>query len=128
MFITQLPRLNARWRDPYCEGIVCLHLPDTAWLRENNYCNPLLWSALPALAAKLLQSGAPSTIVAPLLAQQAVVPSPSPFRSRNAKLPSSCDLLFFGMLGTHAGVGTRGWSIVVFRQPRRLGSTPAVEP
>jgi hypothetical protein len=32
------------------------------------------------------------------------------------------------MLGTHAWVGTFGWSIVVVRLPRRLGSTPIVEP
>jgi hypothetical protein len=36
----KLPRLNARWRDPKCEDVDCLHLPDTAWQREANYCNP----------------------------------------------------------------------------------------
>jgi hypothetical protein len=60
----QLPRFNARWRDPLCEDVDCLHLSDTAWRRENNYCN-LPWSALPALAAKLAQSQAAATVVAP---------------------------------------------------------------
>jgi hypothetical protein len=31
---TQLPRVNAKWRDPKCEDIDCLHLPDAAWQRE----------------------------------------------------------------------------------------------
>jgi hypothetical protein len=52
MLNAQLPRFNARWRDPQCEDIDCMHLPDAAWQHENNYCNPP-GSALPALAAKL---------------------------------------------------------------------------
>jgi hypothetical protein len=26
-----LPRFNAKWRDPKCEDVDCLHLPDAAW-------------------------------------------------------------------------------------------------
>jgi hypothetical protein len=48
---TQLPMFNARWRDPKCEDVDSLHLPDTAWQREANYCKPP-WAALPALCAK----------------------------------------------------------------------------
>jgi hypothetical protein len=48
----QLPRFNARWRDPKCEDVDCLHLADTAWQREANY-NSSPWTALPALCAKL---------------------------------------------------------------------------
>jgi hypothetical protein len=33
---TQLPRFNAKWRDPKFEDVDCLHLPDTAWQREAN--------------------------------------------------------------------------------------------
>jgi hypothetical protein len=40
MEYTQLPRFNAMWRDHKCEDVDCLHLPDTAWQREANYCNP----------------------------------------------------------------------------------------
>jgi hypothetical protein len=36
----QLPRLNAKWREPKCEDVDCLHLPDAVWQREANYCNP----------------------------------------------------------------------------------------
>jgi hypothetical protein len=31
MLNTQLPRFNAIWRDPQCEDVDCLHLPDAAW-------------------------------------------------------------------------------------------------
>jgi hypothetical protein len=34
MLNTRLLRFNARWRDPQCEDIDCLHLPDAAWRRE----------------------------------------------------------------------------------------------
>jgi hypothetical protein len=60
MLNTQLPR----WRDPQCEAVDCLRLPDAAWRRENNYCNPP-WTALPPLAAKPNQSQAPATVIAP---------------------------------------------------------------
>jgi hypothetical protein len=60
----QLPRFNPRWRDPKREDVDCLHLSDTAWQREANYFNPP-WSALPALCAKLRQSGAAATVIAP---------------------------------------------------------------
>jgi hypothetical protein len=60
----QLPRFNTRWRDPKCEDVDNHHLQDTAWQRETNYCNPP-WLALPALCAKLRQSGAAATVIAP---------------------------------------------------------------
>jgi hypothetical protein len=61
---TLLPRFNAKWRDPKCEDVDCLHLRDAAWQREANYCNPP-WAALPSLCAKLHQSGAATTVIAP---------------------------------------------------------------
>jgi hypothetical protein len=57
MLNTQLPRFNARWRDPRCEDVDCLRLPDAAWRRENNYYNPP-WTAISYLAAKLNPWGA----------------------------------------------------------------------
>jgi hypothetical protein len=33
---TQVPRLNAKWRDPQCKDADCLHLPDAAWQSEAN--------------------------------------------------------------------------------------------
>jgi hypothetical protein len=61
---TQLPRFNDKWRDPECEELDCIHLPDAVWRRDANYCNPS-WGALPALGAKLHQSRATSTVIAP---------------------------------------------------------------
>jgi hypothetical protein len=40
MLNTQLPRVNATWRDQQCEDVDCLHLPDAARQCEANYCNP----------------------------------------------------------------------------------------
>jgi hypothetical protein len=54
---TQLPRFNATSHDPKCEDVDCLHIPDTAWQREANNCNPT-WAALPTLCAKLHKPGA----------------------------------------------------------------------
>jgi hypothetical protein len=61
---TLLPRYNAGWKDPTCEAVDALHLPDDEWCRENNRCNPP-WPLLPNLVQKLRQSGAAATIVAP---------------------------------------------------------------
>eukprot|EP00873_Tetraselmis_striata_P043005 jgi/Tetstr1/463269/TSEL_008194.t1 len=36
---TLLPRYNAAWLDPTCEGVDSLHLPDADWRSENNWCN-----------------------------------------------------------------------------------------
>jgi hypothetical protein len=61
---TLLPRYNANWLDPSYEAVDSLHLADTYWLEENNWCNPP-WPLLPDLAQKLQQSGATTTMVAP---------------------------------------------------------------
>jgi hypothetical protein len=61
---TPLPRYNAKWLDPSCEAVDALHLADSAWKEENNWCNPP-WPLLPDLAQKLQQSGAAATVVAP---------------------------------------------------------------
>jgi hypothetical protein len=63
---TQLPRFNAKWYHPLCENVNCLHLPEAARRRQNNYCNPP-WTALHTLAAKLRELGAAATVVAPYL-------------------------------------------------------------
>jgi hypothetical protein len=40
MLNTQIPRFNARWRDPQCKHVDCLRLPDAAWQCKNSSCNP----------------------------------------------------------------------------------------
>ncbi len=60
----QLPRYNAKWRDGTAEALHSLHLPDHVWKQDVNSCNPP-WSLLDDLAAKLRQSGAAATVIAP---------------------------------------------------------------
>jgi hypothetical protein len=54
---TLLPRYNENWLDPSCEAMDALYLADSAWKKNNNWCNPP-WLMLPDLALKLHQSGA----------------------------------------------------------------------
>jgi hypothetical protein len=98
MLNTQLPRFNARWRDPQCEDIDCLRLPDAAWRRENNYCNPP-WTALPALAAKLDQSQAPATVIAPYWPNKTWYHALSRLATAALHFPASRDMFFPGRLG-----------------------------
>jgi hypothetical protein len=61
---TLLPRYNAGLKDPTCEAVDALHLPNNDWRRENNWCNPP-WPLLPNLVQKLRQSVKAATVVAP---------------------------------------------------------------
>jgi hypothetical protein len=121
MLNAQLPRFNARWRDPLCEDIDCLHLSDAAWRRENNNCNPP-WSTLPALAAKLAQAGYGHGHHA-LLEKQNVVPRFRPTGERNRALPG----VPRPVLSRQARQARRGRTsrvdIVAFRLSPPLGST-----
>jgi hypothetical protein len=126
MLNTQVPRFNAKLRDLHYEDVDCLHLPDTVSLRENNNYNPPR-SALLALAAKLLQSGAEATIVAPYSPNKQWYQDRRYLAAETLHYPPSRDLLFPGRLETHGGVMPLGWSFVVFRLPLRHGSTHVVE-
>jgi hypothetical protein len=55
---------NTKWRDGKAEGVDSIHLSDREWRQENNWCNPL-WSLLEDLTAKLRQSSAGATVIAP---------------------------------------------------------------
>jgi hypothetical protein len=101
---TQLPRFNAMWRDPKCEGVDSLHLPDTAWQREANYCNPP-WAALPALCAKLHQSGAPTTVIAPYWPHKPWLQHLHSMATETIHYPPSRDMFFPGRHGSREGVG-----------------------
>jgi hypothetical protein len=104
MLNTQLPRFNASLRDPQCEDVDCLHLPDAAWQCENSYCNPPR-TALPSLAAKLRQSSASATIVAPYWPNKTWYHDLQRLTTATLHFPASHDLLFPGRLGKRAGVG-----------------------
>jgi hypothetical protein len=124
MLNTQLPRFNAKWRDPHCEDVDCLHLPDAALRRENNYCNPP-WTALPTLPAKLRQLSAVATVVAPYWPNKPWYQDLHRLATQNLHFPPSRDLFFHGRLGRHTGVGPPGWSIMASRLTPLRGSTHA---
>jgi hypothetical protein len=123
MLNTQLPRFNARWRDPQCEDVDCLHMPDTTWQCENKYCNPPR-TALPAIAAKLSQSHATAIVVAPYWPNTTWYHDLHRLVTITLHIPASRDLFFPGRLGKRAGVGPPAWSIVAFQLTPSLGSTP----
>jgi hypothetical protein len=98
MLNAQLPRFNARWKDPKWEDADCLHLPDASWQRENNYCNPP-WSALPALAAKLSQSQAAATVIAPYWPNKTWYHALARLAHTTLHFPATRDMFFPGRLG-----------------------------
>jgi hypothetical protein len=114
MLNAQLPRFNARWRDPLCEDVDSLRLSDDAWRRENNYCNPP-WSALPALAAKLAQARASATVIAPFWPNKPWYHAFTRLATETLHFPAARDLFFPGRRGKPEGVGPPAWSIVAFR-------------
>jgi hypothetical protein len=124
---TYLPHFNAHWRDPQCEDFDCLRLPDAAWRRENNYCNPP-WTALPTLAPMLGQEQALATVVAPYKPNKTWYHALQRLACATVHFRATRDLFFPGMLGTREGVGPPAWSIVDFRLTPRRGFTPAAEP
>jgi hypothetical protein len=91
-----------------------MHLSDAAWRRENNYCNPP-WSALPAQAAKLAQSQAAATAVAPYWPNRTWYHAFARLATATLHFPAARDMFFPGRLGKHEGVGPPAWSIVAFR-------------
>jgi hypothetical protein len=52
----QLPRYNARSRDPSAEAVDCLHMPIILWTSKTNSCNPPR-TFLSDLVQKLRQFG-----------------------------------------------------------------------
>jgi hypothetical protein len=124
MLNAQLPRFNARWKDPKCEDVDCFHLPDASWQRENNYCNPP-WSALPALAAKLSHSQAAAKVIAPYWPNKTWYHALARLAHTTMHFPAARDVFFPCMLGKHEGIGPPAWSIIVaFRLSPPPGCSP----
>ena len=118
----QVPRYNARWRDPACEATDSLHLNDDAWRDENNWCNAP-WSLLPDLTAKLRQSGAAATVIAPNWVGEGWHQELLELADELIVYPPSRDLFFPGRSGVHAGVGPPRWSVVAARVNSHRGYT-----
>jgi hypothetical protein len=126
MLNAQLPRFNARRKDPKCEDVDCLHLPDASWQRENNYCNPP-WSALPALTAKLSQSQAVATVIDPDWPNKTWYHALARLAHTTLHFPVARHMFFPCRLGKQQGVGPPAWSIVAFRLSPPIGCSPDAE-
>jgi hypothetical protein len=100
----QLPRFNAKWRDPKCEDVDCLHFSDAACLCEVNYCNPP-WDALPSLFAKLHLSGAKATVIAPYWPHNSWSQQLHNMAPETIHFPASRDMFFPIRHGSHEDVG-----------------------
>lgn len=110
----QLPRYNARWRDGIAEAVDCLSLPDSDWQREHNWCNPP-WGLLDDLVAKLRQSGASATVIAPRWPTMPWFHHLSELADESIDFPPSADLFSPRRQPERAGVGPPAWSVVAFR-------------
>jgi hypothetical protein len=91
MLNAQLPRFNVRWRDPKCEDVDCLHLPDATLQRENNYCNPPFRPA--GFGRQTVPIPSHGYSDRPLLAEQNVVPRFGPPCPHNVALPCGARLV-----------------------------------
>jgi hypothetical protein len=85
------------------------------------------WSPLPALAAKLAQSQAAATVIAPYWPNKTWYHAFARLANATLHFLAARDVFFPGMLGKHEGVGHPAWSIVAFRLSLPLGSTPDAE-
>ena len=117
----QVQRYNAKWRDGSAEAVDCLRLPDSEWRGEVNWCNPP-WELLNDLAAKLLQSGAAATVIAPRWPQRPWFHLLSSMATETMDFPPSHDLFSPWRQPGHEGVGPPAWSVVAFKLPFRHGS------
>jgi hypothetical protein len=119
-----LPRYNSAWRDPGTEAVDALHLPDSAWQRENNWCNPP-WPLLPTLVLKLRQSGAAATIVAPHWPGQPWHQSLRELCGPPLLIPAQPGLFHPGRLALRGPLGPPRWPVAIVRHPFRPGPTSA---
>jgi hypothetical protein len=118
----QLKRYNAKWRDGEAEAVDSLHLTDGAWRKEVNWCNPP-WSLLDDLAAKLRQSGAAATVIAPKWPRFPWFQQLAEMASETIEMPPARNLFSPQRQEGHAGVGPSAWSVVAFKIPLRRGGS-----
>ncbi len=111
---------NAKWRDGSTEADDSLHLPDRVWQEEKNWCSPL-WALLDDLAAKLRQSGAAATVIAPKWPKFPWFQQLAELATETVEMPSARNLFSPHRQQGHAGVGPSAWSVVAFGIPHRLG-------
>jgi hypothetical protein len=119
-----LERYNSRWLDPGTEAVDCLHLPDSQWAQERNWCNPP-WGLLDDLILKLRSSGAAATVIAPHLPAKPWYQALLDLSEDWLLYPPVRDLFSPGTLTGYGTVAQPAWSVVAFRVPSRPGSTSA---
>jgi hypothetical protein len=118
---TLLPRYNARWKDPTCEAMDALHLPDTDRRKENNWCNPP-WPLLPNFVQKLRQSGAAATVVAPRWTRNVWHQALTELASEEIIIAPRRDLFQPGRRALRGTTDSPHKHVTIFRVPFRLGS------
>ncbi len=116
----QLPRYNTKWRNGESDVVGSLHLPDELWRREVNCCIPP-WSLLDDLAAKLRQSGAAATVIAPKRPRFPRFQQLDEMAEETIEMPPARSLFSPQRQEGHAGVGPSAWSVVAFKLSLRRG-------
>jgi hypothetical protein len=121
---TLFPRYNENWLDPSCEAVDSLHLADSSWREESNWCNPP-WPLLPDLAQKLQQSGAAAMVVAPSWQGKAWHQALAELACHETVLPAHAHLFRPGRRHGRGTIGKPHWPVTVFRIPFRPGCSSA---
>ena len=107
-------RYNSRWNDPHCEAVDCLHLSDSSWRQEQNWCNPP-WELLDDLVAKLFSSGAAATVIAPAWENASWFQQLRGLAHSMLIYPPARDIFFPGRSGAREGVGMPHWNVAAFQ-------------
>ena len=106
-----LPRYNAAYLDPLCEAVDAM-AQDWRW--ERTWVNPP-WELLSEVVAKLEQSGAAATVVAPCWPNAPWFPQLAALSDEIEILLPRRDLFLPGRLGSSEPVGKPGWRVMLCR-------------
>jgi hypothetical protein len=96
-----------------------LHLPDSVWRHDevNWYYRP--WSLLDDLVAKLRQSDAAATVIAPKWPRFPWYQQLAEMASETVEMPPARSMFYPQRQEEQAGVGPSTWSVVTFKLPLR---------
>ena len=117
-----LARYNSKWKDPDCEAVDSLHLSDSCWARDVNWCYPP-WELLDELVVKLRRSGAAATVIAPLWPGSSWHQQLVELAEEVITYPPSHDLFYPSRRSVHEGAVLPRWSMAAFKVPCQVGPT-----
>ena len=117
-----LARYNSKWKDPDCEAVDSLHLSDSCWARDVNWCYPP-WQLLDELVVKLRRSGAAATVIAPLWPGSSWHQQLVELAEEVITYPPSHDLFYPSRRSVHEGAVLPRWSMAAFKVPCQVGPT-----